>query len=145
MGFDINKFETASFKERIEVVQVPELKQFFQEGEKTEWKVRGLTASELAEANDAVSTNRNVEGVLKAIASQLTSDKIDIVKEVIGLPNDDVPNDIVRRFSMLSSGSIDPICPHSVAVKLGTAFPTILYSLTNKIIELTGAGQQLGE
>lgn len=144
MAFNINKFETTTFDDRVAVVPVPELKDFFDEKDKPEWTVRGLTGPELAVVNEAVSANNNMEGIVNAIASQLKSDKVSASKEILGLVGDSVPNDLVRRFSMLVQGSVEPKCPQSVAVKIGEAFPTILFKLTNKIIELTGEGK-LGE
>ena len=140
MSFNINKFETTSFKHREVIIPVPELADFFEEGDTPEWTVRGLTGSELAITNEAVSASKNVEGLLRAIASQLKSEKVSAVTEILGLPNDSVPTDLVRRFSMLSQASISPVCPQNIAVKLGESFPTVLFKLTNKIIELTGEG-----
>ena len=143
MGFDANKFESTQFKQRTTIIPVPEMKQFFGEDEPL-WEVRCLSAIELAIANDAVTVNNNVSGVINAISSQLKSDKVEAIKEIIGISSDTVPEDIVRRYSMLSSGSVNPTCPYSVAVKLGNTFPTTLFKLTNEIIRLTGLGQ-LGE
>lgn len=141
MGFDINKFETTTFEDRVVVVPVPELKEFFDKKDKPEWSVRGLTAAELAVTNEAVSANSNMEGVLSAIASHLKSDKVSAATDILGLPSDNVPNDLVRRFSMLVQGSVEPKCSQSMAVKMGETFPTTLFKLTNKIIELTGEGK----
>jgi len=144
MSFDISKFETTTF-EAVEVtIPVPELKEFFDKKGKPEWIVRGLTGTELAITNEAVDSNKNIEGVLAAIASNAKSDKVSTITEILGLPSDSVPNDMVRRFSMLVQGSVSPECPQNIAVKLGDTHPTTLFKLTNKIIELTGEGK-LGE
>jgi len=145
MGFNINKFETSTFNERTFNVDVPELIDFFDKDDKLEWVVRGLNAEELAIVNDAVDTNNNIGDILSAITSQDGSNKMDAIKDLIGLSSDNVPSDIVRRFAMLTKGSVNPECPQSIAVKLGQSHPTVLYKLTNKIIELTGLGQKLGE
>lgn len=144
MTFDISKFETTSFKHREVSIEVPELKEFFPEGEKCEWLVRGLTGPELAVVNEAVESNKNISGIVAAIANQAKSEKANAVIEMLGLSGETVPTDMVRRFAMLVHGSVSPKCPQSIAVKLGDTFPTTLYKLTNKIIELTGEGK-LGE
>lgn len=161
MEFDINLFESKIFKDRTFDIDVSELKDFFKsKNEKDEkkdekdnestkppkyiWTVRGLTASEIAIANESVESNRNLESFITAISSKSQSDKVDAVKDVLGLPTDKTPNDLVRRFSMLVAGSVSPKCPQNIAVKLADSFPTTFYKLTNKIIELTGEGK-LGE
>jgi len=141
MGFDISKFDTASFENRTATIKVPELHNFFDEEDKKEWIVRGLNADELAIINEAVSTNKNIEGVISAITSNVSSDKVNAVKEIIGIQTDTVPDDLVRRFEMLTRGSVEPKIDHNISVKLGKSFPTTLFKLTNKIIELTGQGQ----
>ncbi len=80
MSFDVNKFDTTSFVMREHVVKVPELKNFFGKKDKPDWVVRALTATELALSNDAVSSNKNIEGVISYIKSQLQKDKVEAVK-----------------------------------------------------------------
>ncbi len=144
-GFDINKFETTSFKERTAEVEVPDLAQFFPEGEKPIWIVNGLTANELALTNEAVAANKNIEGIVAAITSELKSDKMKAVTDILGISaGDRVPQDSVKRFSMLVYGSVKPKCPQNIAVKLADAHPITFISLTNKIAQLTGEGK-LGE
>lgn len=140
MGFDISKFETTTFKHREVVIPVPEFAVFFGEEDKPEWTVRGLTGPELAQVNDAVATNKNVEGVLEAIAGHFGVKDVDVLKGVVGLPAESENDDLVRRFNMLALGSVTPECPHKIAVKMGQTFPRALYRLTNEIIQLTGLG-----
>jgi len=144
MSFDINKFETTTFKERTFDVKVPELKDFYAEDEKAIWQVRGLTGEELAIVNEAISTNQNLSALVSAITSKVTEEKIQAIKEAMGLPSDSVPTDIVRRISMLVQGSTNPECSQELAVKIARVHPTVFFKITNKIIELTGIGQ-LGE
>ena len=144
MSFNTNKFETTNFKERTSKVQVSELKDFYEEDEKPVWEVRGLTGEELAIVNEAISANQNLSSLVSAITSKVTKEKIEAIKETMGLPTDSVPSDIVRRISMLVQGSVNPDCPQSLAVKIARVHPTMFFKITNKIIELTGVGQ-LGE
>ena len=140
MGFDIKKFEATTFNDRTETIQVPRLKMFFGEGEVAEWKVRGLTGVESAIAKEAVRKNSNIEAVIKAISSAKASDVVEGVKEIVGI-TDNVPDEIVQRYSWLTQGSVDPICTHEIAMKLGSNFPEDFFLLTNKIIGLTGEGR----
>ena len=144
MGFDANKFDTTNFKHRTAEVMVPELKDFYAEGDKAVWQVRGLTGEELAIVNEAITANKNLSSLVSAIVSKVTEEKVQAIKESMGLPSDSVPSDIVRRISMLVQGSVEPECSQELAVKIARVHPTVFFKITNKIIDLTGAGQ-LGE
>lgn len=144
MGFNTSKFQQARLEQRTDVIKVPEMKAFFDEGDDHIWEVRGLTASELAMANEAMAANKDMGSIISAIATG-GKDKVDAVKELMGLQSDSVPDDIVRRISMLTVASISPEIDQTTAVRLGNTFPTTFYKITNKIIELTGLGYKLGE
>lgn len=143
MGFDLEKFESAQFTDRVESVPVPRLARFFDEGDEAVWKVRGLTGQESAHANQAVSNNKNMDAILSAISTKVQQDKIDGIRELAGL-TDAVPDELVKRYSWLTQGSVDPVCSHETAMKLARNYPEDFYLLTNKILQLTGQGR-LGE
>lgn len=144
MGFNIEKFSATQFKDRTEDVPVPRLSSFFPDDETPQWTIRGLTGEESAFAKQAVSNNQNIEVILRAIGSKLGKDIEAGVKELAGLhsaTDDKVPDELIQRFEWLKFGSIDPVCDHSTAVKLAANFPEDFYNLTNKIMQLTGAGR----
>lgn len=143
MTFDIAKFKTTKFKSREEAIKVPELKQFFNEGEEVVWTVRGLTGDELAITNEATALNKNLSQLVDGIINGAGAEKIEAIKESLGL-TDKTPDDIVRRITMLKLGSVAPVVDQQFAVRLADAFPTTFYNLTNHIINLTGKGK-LGE
>jgi len=144
MTFDINKFDNADLQPRTEEIEVEELKSFFAEGEKPIWKVKSLTGEEVARVNMAVESNREVAALIQGILSADVDEKIQAIKEAIGI-SDEVPDDLARRIALLKYGSVDPVCSQSMAVKLAKGFPTVLYQLTTKILQLTGMGFSLGE
>lgn len=144
---DIQKFLNAALKPRQTSVDVPELKAWFGKDEPTTWTVRGLTAAELAHANQAAERGLdNVRAMVAAMAGD--GDKAAAIRQTLGLSNEDVPGDVSRRIEMLAAGSVSPALGaenRDVAVKLGEAFPTVFYQLTNTIIGLTGQGAELGK
>lgn len=144
MAFDIEKFAGSNFSYQAVDVKVPELSGFFDEGESAVWQVRGLTGHELAKVNEAIKLNKDVGSILSGISSELHSEKIDAIKETLGI-NDTSPDDLVRRISALRFASVSPEITQEIAVKLADSFPTIFYLLTNKIFGLTGEGKTLGE
>lgn len=144
MGFSIEKFDQTQFQDRVIEVKVPELSKFFGDKEKPIWIVRGLTGHELAKVNEAVRANKDVGSILSGITSEDHSEKIEAIKESLGL-TDNTPGDLVRRIAALKNASVDPIASQEMVVKLADTFPTTFYLLTNKIFELTGEGKMLGE
>lgn len=144
MAFDSNKFLKTKFRDRTLDVPVPELKKFFSADEKPVWTVRGLTAEEIARANDEVSQNKDVAAIVSALASSISKEKAEAVKDLVGINKDRLPGDVVKRISHLMSGSVSPECSREMAVKLGENQAVVFFNLTNKILELSGKGR-LGE
>jgi len=144
MAFDITKFNETRFTERTEDVPVEELNMFFDEKEKPVWKIRGLTSHEIAEAEAAVSRNKNVNALIEKLLSETQKEKLEGIKELVGM-TDKTPDDIVKRLAHLRIGSIAPECTQEMAVRLANVFPTVFYDLTNKIYRLTGMGQTPGK
>lgn len=136
MPFDSKGFMQSQFQPRTAAVDVPALAPWFGD-DKPVWTVRGQTASEIARSMESVSRRKNVDNVVKALGSN--KDQIDEIKRALGM-SDDTPDDIVKRISQLTSCSVDPVCDEQMAVRLAETYPVEFYSLTNKIIELTGLG-----
>jgi len=144
MGFDLQKFQGSKFKDRTEEVQVEDLKGFFEAKEKPLWKVRGLTGEELAFARDAEERARSVNALIEGLAGKEAKAKIKVIKDELGLTDEKAPSDYIRRLEILKYGSVEPAIDKPTSVRIAENFPTTFYLLTNKILELTGAGR-LGE
>ena len=140
MGFNADKFERASFEARRTRVPVSALAQFFDDGEKPEWEVRGLSATELHRAIEAGRRQGSIDSIVKAIAAN--GDQASAVRKALGLSKD-VPGEIAKRLEMLVLGSVAPAVTLPQAVKLAEAFPVDFLSLTNEITDLTGQGFDL--
>ena len=143
--FNIEKFRSADFRDRTEKVPVPELKDFF-EPDETElfWTIRGLDGHEVAVTNLAVAQNKAIGKLVDGILSGKLSEKIDAIKESMGLSGK-TPDDLARRIKMLELGSVDPKISESDSVLFAKVYPETFFSLTNKILILTGKGKKLGE
>ena len=144
MGFDIQKFQGMRFQDRVEEIEISDLKEFFDSKEKPIWKVRGLTGEELAFARDAEERARNMNALVEGLAARGSKSKVKAIKEGLGLSDEKAPADYIRRLEILHYGSVDPEIDKPTSVKLAVNFPTAFYQLTNKILELTGYGR-LGE
>lgn len=145
---DLQKFLNADLQARRQTIDVPELQGWAQADAPAQWTVRGLTAAELARANQAAETGiENVRAMIAALAGTGT-DKSGAIRQAMGLSDEDVPADISRRIEMLTAGSVDPVLgvnQRDVAVKLSEAYAGVFYKLTNAIINLTGQGAEPGK
>jgi len=142
MGFDTKAFKKAKFEDRTERVPVPDLAEWFEEGEEAVFVVRGLTGEELARCNEAARHNKNINSVVEAIAGQNEQEKIDALRETLGISTS-VPDDLAKRMEQFSYGTVDPDMDHEAAVKFAQEYPIEFYQITNKIAELTGQGRQI--
>jgi len=145
---DLDKFATAQLSSRTAEVQVPELAEFFAEGEAPVWTVRNLTAAEFGRCMEAGSerTKENVRALIAAFAGE--GDKTEAVQRVAGIAPDEVPEDIARRLSELTIGSVNPALgegKRDLAIRLADKFPNVFFRLTKKIRDLTDQGAELGK
>lgn len=139
MTFDIQKFEAAKPKPRTEEVRLPELAGFF-DGDPV-WVVRGLEGKGLAEANAAVDTNRALVELMKRLGGGAKA-QAEAAMAALGI-SEKVPDDLVRRHAILRLGSIEPTLNQAQVVRFARHWPVEFYTLTNKILELTGQGPNI--
>ena len=143
MAFNINKFETEQYKHRERVIPVPALAMFFDDGEKPEWTVRGLTAIEVSQVRESKRKAQNIEGIIERLASNAPTEKMAAIMDALGI-NADTPDDYVQRVSMLEIASIKPKIKRTHAVRLADVSAMDFFRLTDEIMNLTGLGK-LGE
>lgn len=142
--FDIRAFMARTYTPREGNVSVPALREYFGDGHKPAWKVRGLTADEIARCNEAAEKNRKVQAIIEALTSSDKMDMIDGMRKLLGISTD-VHGEVAKRLEQLTIASVEPEITLNVAVKLATVFPVEFYTITNKILELTGLGQIPGK
>lgn len=144
--FDLTRFraECRSLAPRQARVPVPDLAVWFPDGTEPVWVVRGLVGSEIARANDAASRTRLFAATVDALASAAHSDQADALKRLMGADGDP-PEDLAKRFDHLVFGSVEPAIAREDAVWLFATYPVVAYQITNKILELTGLGPDLGK
>lgn len=142
--FDFEKFDNAQFTFVSKKIKVPELKSFFDENEKPEWEIRGLTGHELAIVNEAAETASKTRAIIEAVGAGTPEAIKKGLQTMLNKNDEATPEDMARRHKMLEFGSV-PACPEHIAVKLSHNKPTVFYRLTNEIIRLTGDGASLGE
>lgn len=146
MTFDLNRFRAASLAPRQASVPVPDLASFFDDGAEPVWVVRGMDGEEVARSNESTQRHALIANAVDALAAASASkgDQVDAIKTLIGYGTE-TPAELAKRFDVLVFGSIDPVIDREIAVRLFRAFPIVGYQLTNKILELTGMGADLGK
>ncbi len=142
--FDASKFIATQFIPREEVVKVPDLKDYFAEGDKLVWRVRGLTGYEYGKVEEVKQRNKQIGNIIEGIVSAGSKKQIEAIKQLVGNTSD-ATDDIAKRLELLVVGSVDPVCDLDLSIKLLTVFPIEFYLVTNKISELTGKGHIPGK
>ena len=140
---DLQKFLQAQVQAREAAIKLPpDLHPYFGK----EWRVRNLSAPELARSREAGERSESLKALVSAMAG--SGDKAEAIRKSMGLSDEEVPADISRRIEMLTLASVEPKLGsenREVAVKLSETHATTFYELTNKILELTGSGSEVGK
>lgn len=144
MGFDLKAFEKVEFTARVEEIKVPELAVFFGDGEPAVWKVRNLTAPELAKAEMSAKTEERLKKVLEGMLSTSAKDQAEAVKIAIGI-SEELEPEFIKQLTKLVLASVEPKITRQVAVKLANVSPNTFYALIAKINELSGKGAEMGK
>jgi len=144
MRFEAKQFLKTKFSQRTHPVPVPDLRQFFPEGEEAVWIVRGLTGQELGRADAAADNQKSIAALISGLTSDSSKEKAQAVKDLLGIGGN-TPAAIVQRIEHLIMASVDPECTRDLAVKLCETYPVEFLTITNKIVELTGKGQIPGK
>lgn len=146
MTFDLERFRGASLAPRQASVPVPDLASFFEDGAEPAWVVRGLTGEEIARCNESNARHATIAAAVQALANSAAAkaDTVEAMQSLLGYGTD-VPEDLAKRFDHLTYCSVSPVIDRALAVKLFAAYPMTAYVLSNKIIELTALGPDLGK
>ena len=136
--FDLNAFQKAQFVPRETEVTLDALvENGFGDGKV---KVRGLTAHELAEAEESASKGKLLSDLVEKLAGS-GKEKVEALMDGIGF-HQDVPAVLAKRLEHVRLATIEPKLDLADVVKLAEVFPAEFSMMANKIMELTGKGQQ---
>lgn len=141
MGFDIKKFGKTKFKARTMAVAVTSeaLADFFNEKDKKEFSVKGLTGEELSRCITAHSRMKVIRDALEAILGSGKSN-IEAIRELFSLGGESMEEDLARRIEMLALGCVTPKLDIQLAAKITKVAPVDAKNLTDHILLLSGQG-----
>lgn len=144
MGFDVKAFEKVKVEHRTEDVKVPELKDFFGEGEDPVWTVRNLTAAEIAKVELTGQNTEKMRAILEGITSDKPKEIADAIKGLAGV-SDDLEPEFRKHLTRLEIASVNPKINRQVAVKLAEVSSTAFYRIIASIKDLSGKGAVMGK
>lgn len=142
MSFNQSKFASAKFTPRTAKVLVTALKDWFEEMDELVFTVRGMTASELAKANEAGDNSGKLQAVVEALTTNNKAKQKTAFQDVFGFGSD-TPAEVQKRIMMLTICSVEPELDQGTVVKLAEVAPIEFYMLTNEITKLTGQGSSV--
>lgn len=143
MGFDTKKFKNADFKDRVETVPVPELKEFFEKDEKPVWKVRNLTGIEVGRINETGDKYKRLGAASKAMDGN-DKEKVEAFKTLFGI-SETMSSKTAMHTEVLIAGSVEPLCDVGLASMIRDRFPVAFANITGRIYKLTGMGAEPGK
>lgn len=139
MGFDAQNFMRASWVHRTQEVDVPEIAEYFTDGAKPVFVVRGLSADELYKIRSASSRQKTLEGIAEGLAEGSKSGAAKAIKEALGASGTLDPA-TPRAMETLMAGCVDPPCDLDMARLLMDKHGLIFMRLSDTIMTLTGQG-----
>mgnify|MGYP000229217827 CR=1 FL=1 len=104
-------------------------------------KVRGLTACEIEQANEASQKGKLLSDMVVKLAGSSGKEKAATLLEGVGISGN-VPALLAKRHEHVVMGVIEPKLELLDVVRLADTFPIEFSQIANKILELTGLGQQ---
>jgi len=144
MPFDAKKFLETKFEPRKKSYPVPQLADWFPDGEKAVWIIKSIGAAEFGRADEAAGNEGMSDKILGALTAMNSADVVTKIKELMG-KSGDKPKSIAKRIYHLIYGSDDPVCTLELAVRLCDMFPVLFLELTNEILMLSGQGFEPGK
>jgi hypothetical protein len=142
MAFDFASFRATDFEVRTATLTFPQLASFFG-GDAPEFTVRGLSAYEVAAANEAAAAYPSLAEVLQESVSGTSTKLSDMVKLAFGFGLDgEVPRSAAYNNEIILRGILSPKLEREDVVKLALSCTPVHALLAAKIKELTAMGSE---
>lgn len=140
--FDIEQFKTTQFEDRTDKEPVPELSDWFSEGETPEFTVRALIGPEIAVIRQEAEKRRAAQKIIAEAEHKNYSDTIIAAARIVmGLIDEKIPEEHARYIHIVRLGCLELNGDLDAAVKIGKEYGVVLNRLAMKILELTGSGR----
>lgn len=103
------------------------------------FKVRGLTADELARADQEADNSKLLVKVAERLAGS-EAEKAQALLDGLGL-GDDTPQALAKKLAHVQMAVVEPQLKIQDVVRIADAYPTDFLELSNQIYSLTGQGK----
>ena len=148
-NFDLAAFRKAKFQPREQVVPLAGLTAggfggYDGEGGAAQpvpvvFKVRGLTADELARADQEADNSKLLVKVAERLAGS-EAEKAQALLDGLGL-GDDTPQALAKKLAHVQMAVVEPQLKIQDVVRIADAYPTDFLELSRQIYSLTGQGK----
>lgn len=136
---NLEQFRKAQLERRTARVAVPSLSDFFEDGQEPVITVQSLTGPEVFRAEQRIAQNRNIEGIVKALAGEKPGEVVDGVMQSLGLTGS-VPDALAKAIAYVEFGVESIKLEQEDAVRLAEFYIDAFLKLFNEINRLTGLG-----
>ena len=147
--FDLAAFRKAKFQARVEDCPLPGLTSagfagYDGEGDNAKpkpvvFRVRGLTAQELAKAEQEADNSKLLAKVAEKLAGT-DSERAQALLDGLGL-GDDTPQALAKKLVHVQLAVVEPELKLQDVVRIADAYPTDFLELSNQVYMLTGRGK----
>ena len=144
MPFNIETFDAASVQFATKKIAVPELKDFFDEGEEPVWEIKSLTGLEIAIAEQHAANFGRFKAAMESIGGTSVKEIKKGFDELLGKDAGATPEQYLKWLKYLEFGSV-PRCPEHICVKLAHAKAGTFRRLAYEISVLSAMGADLGK
>ena len=136
---NLEKFRAAEFERRTARVPVPALADFFDEGAPAELVVQGLTGPEVFEAERRREQNRNIDELVKMLASKNVKTRVSAAAESLGFTGD-AHSTLVKAIAFVELGVVSDDLAQEDVVRMAEFHIDTVLALFKQINTLTGLG-----
>lgn len=143
MAIDLELYRRTRLEPRTAELRFPEMALLCAPGNEPVFVVRALTGEEIARANEASDRLARTRAAIEAMIAGGTVRREAFADLLLG--GDATPEDLAKRIEHALVGVVDPALDRETVLRLFADFPVCLFALTNKILELTGLGADVGK
>ena len=130
---------------RTDEINVKELQAAFSDGEKPIFKIRQLSAPEFATAKVAVNRSDNLRSLAETLINATTKgEKTEALGDIMSMTAETEAT-VAFKLEVLVMGVTSPQLTLQTAVKIGINHPSILWTISDRIMELTQAGADVAK
>lgn len=144
MSFNYDQFDAANVTFPTKKIPVPELKEFFGDGEEPMWEIKPLTGLELSIAEQAAQNFEKLKGLIESIVGDNVKEMKQGFGELLGRTKDTTPEQYLKWLKYIEFGSV-PTCPEHIVVKLAQTKAGTFRRLAYEISVLSAQGADLGK